>query len=176
MQVLSLSESNSLVLLPRHGEAALAMLNAIEKNTWRAFRYVGTDASALGTDILSFLVSNGSTATLSQLLVHFRNRIRSNRKELTDVLEMLRDSGYLNSVLEPTKKKAHWLLTEAGMAAIMGSGEDAVQEAISGGTDAAAFVEAAPPLVPEGAQEPPPDEGESGEPGEPKKPILALVN
>jgi hypothetical protein len=112
--VLSVSESNKLNYDLRHLQQAIILLEEIEENMFRCFRFVGTDMSVLASDILNYIYRRESgTITMMQLITAFKMRIK-HKNELTSALDTLRSEGLIIERVMPLAGKTVFVLTEEG--------------------------------------------------------------
>lgn len=113
--IMSVNERNDLVMTKAHIVKALKILAFAERDMWKAFKLVGTDASGLAGDLLSFLAKKPSCqATITQLVSAFRPRIRR-REDLDASLELLREEGLAKRQYFMAAKRVVWILTEEGV-------------------------------------------------------------
>ena len=101
--IISISESDELIVKLSHIKKALYVLSNTEKSMSNAFAYVGvTNEARVAQLILDFIGSNGGFVKHDKIVRHVRKYIRS-RKELTGILEILLDSKLI--AMEVSKEK-----------------------------------------------------------------------
>jgi len=117
--ILSIDESNDLVIDACHIKKSIILLEDAEKTMWQTFKYVGSDLHSLSTDVLLYMYAlshrvGGGEATKSQLMTHFRSRLKR-KEDLKGVLDTLEEQGFVTQVINPAKRRIFWRLTGDGV-------------------------------------------------------------
>ena len=111
--IVSISESDELLVTTEHLAKALKVLDSTEKMMPEAFAYVGvTNEARVAQLIIELLKSKDGQVGHQELSRHVRKFIRS-RKELNGILEMLMDSGMISVAVDREKKTRRFLFTKA---------------------------------------------------------------
>lgn len=127
--IMSVDESNDLVISAAHIEKALKLLSMVERNMWEAFKYVGTDTNQLAVQVLQYIGTRPKMAvTYTRLTAQFRSKLRS-IKDLRNVVDLLSEEGLL--VRKTLGGSITWVLTDKGIQAIadqLGGAAEAVKD------------------------------------------------
>lgn len=115
-QIMVVDEGNNLTLHVRHIKRAMDILELVERHMLHAFKYIGSDTSALSGDIVVALFTKDNySASEAQLLTIFRNRIKK-KEELAAAIEMLVDEGLVIKQFRADVKKYVYRLSAPAIA------------------------------------------------------------